>query len=149
MEENKVQDFNVNQDITLFFNNFIKSGEVIKERTVAPNFKVKLRVLNTGELLAAESVLLSTEGIASDIVAKVRAASILSQAVISINGIDIEKENLKKEENNMRRSSLYQQLLKTPAIIVQKAYALYIEAVKEQNEMYDDIGELTEKTKNF
>lgn len=150
MEQNKkVEDFTVTDDLNIFFDNFIKSGEVVKEKEIAPNFKVKLRVLNTGELLSAESIMKATTDIPADIVAKVRAASILSQAIISINDLEIEKNNLTQEENNMRRVNLYKQLLKMPAIVIQKSYELYIEAVKEQNDLYENLDETIEKVKNF
>ncbi|MCX8074098.1 MAG: hypothetical protein N2749_00730 [Clostridia bacterium] len=150
MEQNKkIEDFSVMDDLNIFFDNFIKTGEVVKEKEIAPNFKVKLRVLNTGELLAAETILKATNDIPTDIVAKVRAASILSQAIISINDLDIEKNNATQEENNLRRINLYKQLLRMPAIIVQKTYALYIDAVQEQNSLYENLDETVEKVKNF
>ena len=148
-QKNTPENFESGEDLNLFFDNFIKSGEVIKEKEVAPGFVVKLRVLNTGELLSAETVMLSIENTPSDIVAKVRAASILSQAIISINGINIEKSDMNPETIGARRLGLYRQLLKTPAIIVQKTYALYVDGAKDQVEHYDNFDETLEKIKNF
>jgi septum formation inhibitor-activating ATPase MinD len=154
MQENKdlrenVENFKQEDALELFFNNFIKQGNVIKEETVVPGMKVKLKVLDTGELLAAESILaLTNPGIPVDVIQKVRAASILSQSVMAINGMDVEDEKLTSEVNKARRNNLYKNLLKMPAFVVTKIYKLYTDAVAEQNELYTN-GGLVGKIENF
>ena len=91
--ENKENE--LGQDLFKIFDNFIKPGVVVEEKEVVNGMKIKLRVLNISEQLEAESII-STERVPADVVAKVRGASILSQAILSINGSDIEKENLTK-----------------------------------------------------
>lgn len=137
-----------NQDLNLLFDNFLKPGIVIKEKEVVGGFKVKLKPLTTGELLTAEAIMDSSSAPA-DVVARIRGASILSQAVIAINDVEIEQSDYTPQELRNRRLVLYRQLLKMPPVVIQKAYELYIECVNEQNKKYDDVGELTKKVENF
>lgn len=145
----EMKEFEINKDLNMFFENFIKEGNVIMEREVVSGFKVKLRPLSTSELLSAETVLLNNDTIPTDVVLKVRAASILSQSIISINGMDIEKKDSSQDENVMRRSALYKNLLSLPALIVQKSYELYLEAVNKQNDIYTNGEKISENIENF
>ena len=139
-----------NDDLLNFFEEFLKPGVVIKEKEVVDGFKIKLKVLNSEELLQAESILLNSNStIPVDILHKVRAASILSQSILQLNGIVIDKEEAPKEEARLRRHELYKQILKMPAILVQKTYEFYIEAVNEQNSFYENGKESIEKIENF
>jgi hypothetical protein len=149
-QEKDPRDFKPEDDLDIFFENFIKRGTVIEEDEITPGFKIAVKVLDTGELLTAESVLATTNPhIPYDIIQKVRAASILSQAIIRVNGIDVEKEGLSKEKNHERRTGLYSKLLKMPALLVQKAYELYIKAVKKQNEIYGNQKKMIDNIENF
>lgn len=145
----EVEDFKITDDLDLFFNDFIKKGIITREDEVVPGFKVKLKVLNTGELLSAESIMIMTQGIPYDIVQKVRCASILSQAILTVNGIDVDKEDLSKEQLMERRRGLYSSLLDMPAYVIQKTYDIYIDAVKEQNRLYSSKEELGNSIENF
>jgi hypothetical protein len=137
-------------ELNLFFDNFLKEGIIIKEKEISPGFKVKLKVLNTEELLVAESILSSSNPhIPSDVIIKVRAASILSQAILNLNDMAIEREDLTDQENNNRRNGLYKQILKMPALLIKKTYELYVEAVTEQNALYENPSELGKKIENF
>jgi hypothetical protein len=123
---------------------------VIREEEVVPGFKVKIKVLNTEELLIAESILTNQNShIPSDVIIKVRAASILSQAILKLNDMDVEREDLPEVDNNMRRRALYKQILRMPALVIQKTYEFYVRAVKEQNALYEDTEKLGEKLGNF
>lgn len=137
-----------NQDLVFLFENFIKPGCVLKEKEVVPGFKVKLKALNTGELVMAEAIA-NSEKIPVDIVTKIRAASILSRAIVSINGVDIDIDGSTQEETTSRRSVLYTQLLNTPAIVVQRTYEFYISVVEEQNQRYTNAGQNLEDFQNF
>jgi hypothetical protein len=154
MEENKdleqkVKNFTVDDDLDLFFNDFIKKGHIEKEEEVVPGFKIKLKVLNTGESLSAETIMKTEQGVPYDIVQKVRAASILSQAILSINGLQIAKDGDNAEITKLKRTGLYKRLLDMPAYVIQKAFDLYIDAVTEQTRLYSDSEGTTEKVKNF
>jgi hypothetical protein len=139
-----------NQELSNFFENFLKEGIVIKEKEVVPGLKIKLKVLNTEELLIAESILSNQNPhIPTDVMIKVRAASILSQSIIKLNDMDIEREDLSDEENGFRRRGLYKQVLKMPALVIQKAYEFYVEAVQEQNRLYNSPKDLSDKISNF
>lgn len=144
MEENKHN----NSDLSMIFENFIKTGRVEKEKEIVKGFTIRLKVLNTGELLIAESIMNSNSAPA-DIVARVRAASILSQALITLNGSKIERDDFTKEEIRIRRSLLYTELLKMPAMVIQKTYKFYIDCVEEQNSKYQDIPAMMEEIENF
>lgn len=137
-----------NSDLSLLFENFLKPGIVIKEKEIVPGYTLKVKPLGTGELLMAEAIMDSAKA-PSDIVAKVRGASILSQAIISINGLEIEPEGKTAEEIRLRRIELYAQLLKTPPVIVHKSYQFYISCVEEQNKKYENLDEVTKEVENF
>lgn len=146
IENNKENE--LNKDLQLLFDGFIKEGKVIEEKEVVPGFKVKLKVLDTGELLAAEAIM-STSTAPVDIVARVRAASILSQAIIELNDSTIEKEGMTESDIRIRRALLYKQLLKLPAVVVQKSYSFYIDCVNKQNKIYENPKETLENLENF
>jgi hypothetical protein len=138
------------QELANFFEGFLKEGVIIREKEVVPGFKVKLKVLNTEELLVAESILKNQNPhIPSDVVIKVRAASILSQAILKLNDMDVEREDLSDSENELRRRALYKQVLRMPALVIQKTYEFYVEAVQEQNALYEEPKKLGEKIENF
>jgi len=142
--------FSSASDIETFFEDFLKKGVVVDEKDIVEGFKVKLKVLNTEELLISEAILLSANPtIPIDVIEKIRAASILSQAIISINGIPIERDNLDKYENSKKRESLYKQILRMPAIVIQKTYQFYIDCVQRQNNIYINEGKIVDDIKNF
>lgn len=148
-EQNKQQNIEeTNKDLLNIFDNFIKTGMVEDEKEVVPGFKIKVKVLNVQELLDAESIM-GAEQAPADVVAKVRGASILSQAIIRLNGADIEKESLNKQEIRVRRVILYKQLLSLPGIVVQKMYEFYIECLKRQEEKYVNFDETVDEIRNF
>lgn len=147
--ENNTKEFTPNDDLDLFFNDFIKRGDVCKEREIVPGFNIKVRVLSTGELISAEAVMRTTPNFPMDVVQKVRCASILSQAIISINGMQVVKEGSSKEEEYSRRSNLYKRLLDMASYVVTKSYELYLEAVTEQSELYTNPEKVSKKIENF
>ena len=70
-----------NNDLKLLFDNFIKTGEVTKEKEIVPGVKVKVKVLSAGDLLIAQTIM-GHQNAPSDVTVKLRAASILSQSII-------------------------------------------------------------------
>lgn len=134
--------------MALLFDNFIKTGVIEKEKEIVEGFKIKLRVLNTGELLIAESIMKESTA-PVDIVARIRAASILSQSIISINGSKINRDDFSEMDVRKRRIVLYQQLLRMPAIVIQKTYEFYMECVNEQNSKYENFKETADEIRNF
>lgn len=148
MEQNNKENTDINKDLSMIFENFIKTGNVEEEKEIVPGFKIRVKVLNTGELLVAESIMNNSTAPA-DIVARVRAASILSQAILSLNGSIIEREDLTKEDIRVRRAMLYTELLRMPAMVIHKAYEFYIDCVNEQNNKYQNIGETMRDIQNF
>lgn len=147
-QNNKNVNQELNKDLSMIFDNFIKTGVVEKEKEIVRGFKLRLKVLNTGELLVAESIMNNSTA-PSDIVARVRAASILSQAIISLNGSEIERDDLEKDEIRVRRAMLYTELLKMPAMVIHKAYEFYIDCVNEQNNKYNNVSETIGEIQNF
>ena len=138
-----------NQDLFNIFEDIIKPGSVEMEREVVKGFKIKLKVLDTGEAIAAESIMRYDSRVPVDLVARARGAAILSRAIVSINDDTIERDDMSQAQKNARRDLLFKQLLKLPALIIQKAYELYIEAYQKQQEIYDDLGNSIEEIKNF
>lgn len=138
-----------NKDLFNIFEDIIKPGNVVLEKEVVKGFKVKVRVLDTGEAIAAESIMRYDPRVPTDLVARARGAAILSRAIISINDDDIERDDMSSAQINTRRDILFKQLLKLPALVIQKSYELYVEAYKKQREIYDDLGGSIEEIKNF
>lgn len=138
-----------NQDLFNIFDDIIKPGNIEMEREVVKGFKVRVKVLDTGEAIAAESIMRYDSKIPVDLVARARGAAILSRAIISINNDTIERDDMSLAQKNARRELLFKQLLKLPALIIQKAYELYVEAYKKQQEVYNDLGSTVEEIKNF
>lgn len=152
-EENKSNKENIDMDdlgmdLNNFFDNFVKSGVIIEEAEISDNFRVKIKVLGIGELVSAEAIM-SQSAASPDIVAKVRSCSILSQAILEINSMPIEKESYSEKEKRLRRIILYKQLLKMPSIIIQKIYKFYVECVEKQNKLYTDVDKTVDNIRNF
>lgn len=143
--------FNVSQndDLLNIFDEIIKPGVVEMEEEIVKGFTVKVKVLDTGEAVAAEAIMRYDGKIPSDLVARVRGASILSRAIVSLNGDIIEREGMTAGEIDRRRQVLYTQLLKLPALLIQKAYELYVKAYAKQQEYYTNLDETGEEIKNF
>lgn len=148
--DKKMSDYSENSmdELNSLLDDFILNGRVEKTKLVVPGFNVKLKALDTGELLIAEA-LMDNSSAPKDIVARVRAASILSQAIIEINDVKIDIEGAGYSVNKAKRLKLYRQLLKMPAMVVQKTYEFYLECVETQNGKYSDPTELIEDVKNF
>ncbi|MGL5715990.1 MAG: hypothetical protein ACRCX2_23445 [Paraclostridium sp.] len=137
-----------NKDLNLFFDSFIKTTELVREKEVVPGLTVKLRALNAGDLLVAQSIMSHSDS-PTDIVVKIRAASILSQSLLNLNDMDIEREGFTEKEIRDRRVLLYSQLLKMPGIVIQKMYEFYLEVVEEQNEKYKNFPKTVDDITNF
>ena len=138
-----------------FFEHFIKEGRVYKEKEVAPKFKVKLKALNSEEILKAESVVVNATSntLLSDIAIRIRACAILSYAIVELNGESVYTEDEMEGNDNKsmesKRVAIYQMLLKLPPQILTSLYDVYLEAVQEQNELYSDASKVKEATENF
>ncbi|MEG0728124.1 MAG: hypothetical protein RR420_00740 [Anaerovoracaceae bacterium] len=147
-ETDRVKDFTPDKAINNFFEDFIKRGQIVEEKEVLPGMNIKLRALNTEESLNAESIIRESK-LPADIVAKVRAASILSQALISINGMPIVDENDSDDIQRIKRMHMYNNLMKTAPVAVEKMYALYVQAVNKQVEIHNSPSIMMEECENF
>ena len=160
MEEIKIseQQKKINEELYSFFSNFISKGKVYKEGEVAPGFFVKLRALTTEEIIEAESVIISATDnlIVADIGARIRSCSILSFAIEVIGEKEIyTQEELmgatEEDKNNAtyKRAALYNNLLKLPPQLLSKIYEMYLSAVREQNQLYQNPKDIEDKSENF
>lgn len=147
MNETKKDDMNI--DIMSLFDNFIKPGVIEDEKEVVKGFKIKVKVLDVGELAAAEAIIVREDEVPVDVIAKVRAAKILSQATLAINDVPIERGDMNETEKRERRILLYKQFLRLPAIAIQKSYEFYLDCVTKQENFYNDVEDIQNKTKNF
>ena len=147
MNETKKDDMNI--DIMSLFDNFIKPGVIEDEKEVVKGFKIKVKVLDVGELAPAEAIIVREDEVPVDVIAKVRAAKILSQATLAINDVPIERGDMNETEKRERRILLYKQFLRLPAIAIQKSYEFYLDCVTKQENFYNDVEDIQNKTKNF
>lgn len=132
------------KEIENLFNNLIIPGVLIKEKEVVPGVKIKLKPLDVGEIVMAENMI--NNDIPKDIATKLRAASILSRAIISINDLSFESEVRDERESKIR--TLYSYLLKLPPLMIFKAYDFYLETVKEHDSFIMS-GKRDEEIGNF
>jgi hypothetical protein len=90
-----------------------------------------IKPLTAGELLEAESVqLAASDRVPKDIVARVRMVSTLSYAILSINGIPVDRE---KPEDKDGKLNLYKLLMKLPPAFIDQLYSSYLKLVETQN----------------
>ena len=137
-------------DFEIFMDNLITKGKIEKEKEITPEFKIKLRPLDVDEQIIAESVVMANNPyIPYDTVQKIRAISILSKAIISINSIPICKEDTSEKEEEEIRGKLYKKMMKLPGSIIDDAYNFYFETVLEKKKLYQDGDALNENIKNF
>lgn len=140
----------VSLDISNIFENFIKPGLFVDEREVVPGLSVRLKSLNTNELMSAEAEINAQNPmIPADIIVKLRGASILSHAIITLNGVEVEKENMTEKDISLRRYALYKKLLEMPTIVIEKMYRFYLEVVATQNKFFDFPDRLGKEIENF
>jgi hypothetical protein len=133
-----------------FFDDLIQKGKVEKEEEIIPGMKVKLSPLDTNAQIAAEMVQIANNPyVPVDTIEKIRAISILSKAIVAINGASIVKENATTEENDARRKALYNKLFDLPSHVIDKAYNLYVEAIEQQKKIYGDVPKLEGNIRNF
>lgn len=141
----------ISQDIISMFDTIISKGELHQDFQIADNLTLTLKVLNTGELLAAEAEATTNHPyFPMDIVNRGRIVSILTRATVAINGVDVTQTNLSKQENEARRNTLYRKIMQLPPEIVEKAHKDYMELQSKQVEaLSKPIDELLEDVKSF
>lgn len=138
-------------DIDKIFDTLITTGRVELEREIFPGFTVKVRPLNTSEQLFAESKLAiaNNPDMPRDVVQRARMLSILSDATIAINGKPIISSEFPDEMNAERRRAMNTNYMKLPPDMIDQVFALYLEAVGQQNRIYSDGKGLKEGVSNF
>lgn len=150
VEEIKKDPATISKDLNGFFEGFIKKNQLIKEYDFGNDFKVKMRPCKTAELMDAELFVRGQNpGVPIDTMVKLRAAAILSKAIVSLCGVEIEKPELDEKDNDIRRISLYTKLLDLPPELIEKMYQSYIDVVDEQAGMFSNPGQLKENIENF
>ncbi len=124
-----------------FFDNLITKGYIEKEREILKGFTVKVRPLNSDEQIGAESITIANNPyVPRDTIEKIRVISMLSKAIVSVNGVAIEGKEARKK--------LHEKLLSLPTHINDDLYALYVDCIEEQRKLYMD-EELGEKIEAF
>lgn len=149
-EQDEEKDF-LSRDFLSVLDNVITKSEFSKEFKINNSLTIELRVLETGELLVAESrVGLNPNLIPTDITYRARNLSILAAATVSLNGIPIKRKEMTEEENSARVTSLYKKFLKMPASLADEMCSKYEELSIEQREFINkDFGELSKDIENF
>ena len=138
-------------DLNYFFENFIKKDMFVKEEDLGDGLVIRVKPLNIGELIEAEGILRNMNpDIAMDAMVRLRAAAILSKAIMKIGDNLIEKPGLDEESINYRRFTLYSQLIQMPPIIIEKMYRVYLDAVEEQATYYSTpVDDIMKKSEDF
>lgn len=141
----------ISSDIISLFDDIITKGAITGDVTLGENLKITLKVLDMGELLAAEADATTNHPFfPGDIVSRGRIISILTAATVCLNGIDIEQSNLSKEENKERKNMLFKKYMALPVHLVDKAYDKYKELQDKQKEVFNKpVNELQKDIENF
>lgn len=141
----------ISADIISLFDEIITKGTITGDVTLGDNLKITLKVLDTGELLAAEADATTNHPFfPADIVSRGRVVSILTSATVYLNGIEIEQPSLSKEENNARKKVLFKKYMALPVHQIDKAYDRYKELQEEQKKLFSKpMEEIKENIENF
>lgn len=141
----------ISSDIISLFDAIITKGTITGEVNLGDNLNITLKVLDTGELLAAEAEATTNHPfMPDDIVSRGRIVSILTAATVSLNGIEIEQSSLSKEDNRLRKRTLFKKYMALPVHLVDKAHNKYKELQAKQEKMFTkSIDEIQEDIKNF
>lgn len=141
---------NVAKDLNMFFENFIKENKFVKEYDFGNNFRVSMRPCTMGELMEAELFVRGQNpNIPIDTMVRLRSAAILSQAIEELCGVKIYDPEKSEDDNMLRRTALYSQLLSLPPDLIEKIYECYLKTVDEQSELYKSPLKLKENITNF
>lgn len=148
--ENKINEA-ISTDIISLFDEIITKGIITGDVVLGENLKITLKVLDMGELLAAEADATTNHPFfPGDIVSRGRIISILTSATVRLNGIEIEQSKLSKEENKARKNILFKKYMELPVHLVDKAYDKYKELQDKQKEMFNKPAEeMQENIENF
>lgn len=139
---------NDNFDFEQFFDNVITKGRIEKEREVVQGLTIRLRPLDADEQISAESISVASNlNMPIDTVEKIRAISMLSKAIIAVNGVKVFEEDDDSDIKSKKSEALYKKLLSLPSHVIDSIYVLYAECVGEQRNLYKD--GLQNKIENF
>lgn len=140
----------ITNDLAVFFDNIISKGHITKQVEVTEGLTVELKVLDTWETLQADAriPLLAIEGVI-DVSGRARSVSQLAYATVSVNGIDIRRENLTDKQNGERIEELYQKYLKLPPALLDKLQTEYLNLSKQQLDFYAKPEKMSEDIENF
>lgn len=141
----------ISSDIVSLFDAIITKGAITGDVTLGENLNITLKVLDTGQLLAAEAEATTNHPfMPDDIVSRGRIVSILTAATVHLNGIEIEQSSLSKEENRARKQTLFKKYMALPVYMIDKAYDKYKELQEEQKKIFSKpIDEIQEDIENF
>jgi len=128
------------------FDDFIKPGQIQEEKEIVPGFKIKVKPLNLQDL-ALSDLVNGADMMPNDVLVKVKAAKVLSMAILAVNDKLIESDD--ENEESKLREALYKNLMKLPAIVVQKSYEFYLDISKKRDELFINSKEVSETLENF
>ena len=151
-EETKKKRFDfATMEINSFFDNIIKKNQFVREKDFGNGFVIKVKPLNVGELIEAEAIIRNgNPKIPIDTMVKLRAAAILSKAILQIGDKPVESEELTEEENQMRRFALYSRLIQTPPLLITDMYKFYLSVVAEEEAFYSaSAKDINDKIEDF
>lgn len=139
-----------NKDLDNVFEQVITKGRIEEEKEVFEGFKVKMHPLNQRDLISAETVFLSSlDRIPRDVIQKTRMVSIATKATISVNGVEIEQEDMTREEKQERRESLYKKYMELSPDAIRKVFDFYLELVRKQEDIFNSSEEVKDGIENF
>ena len=133
--------------IDKIFDNFLKPGKIREEKTIFEGFTIAIEPLTLNDLTLV-SYVSYREGMPQDVIVKVRAARILSKAIISINGCKV-ADGEDKEEDNAARDHLYSKIMEMPAVVVEKMYQFYLEVEDKRDSIFKNPEDVSKAIENF
>lgn len=137
------------RDLSDFFEGFIKKNKLIRTRDFGHDFVVSMHPCSMEDLIEAELLIKGDNmQIPVDTLVRLRSAAILSKAIVSIAGLEIEIDD-DTQKTRYRKYALYDQLLHLPPELLKQMYEFYLEIVEEQNQYYSSGDELKNNIENF
>ena len=119
----------------------IEKGTPRKTAKIMDGFEIELKVLNSNELMDAESLAIAmNRNVPRDIVEKARLVSILASATTKINGVDMERED-PKDQLEMTNAILIKYGTLSPKII-DRMFGFYRTLEKKNDLLFENSDQI-------
>lgn len=146
-EENE-KDIRFDKRLAEIFDDVISLGCVTKEGDIGKGITIKVRALDADEVAMAESMYNATVP-DERLEERLRILSILAMSIVAFNGKDVYPDNINEDDKKLIRQKVFDKLSKLAPKLIDNAYVLYGDCVKEQNDLFETENGVDDATENF